>query len=224
MVIQLTKKCNLNCFYCDCHSDDSEVLSQESVIEMVKHAVLQGEASFDLSDGEPLLYPDIEILIDKIKQIEGVEKVTISTNGILLPKKLEILKAAGLDGVSIHMDTSDAWEYAKITGAEMVLNDVLSGMWLAYAKDIPLTVNVALHEKSRDALIVIAAFAKKMDINIRFVNCGRYTEEAGLSEEKVVKKLSRHFKDLTMCAEHVYSSSELKGKIIFADQMTETFA
>lgn len=223
MVIQLTKKCNLNCFYCEHHSNVAAELSQDRVCEMVKEAVENGETYFDFAGGEPLLYPDIEGLIRKVKQIEGVEKITVSTNGILLPEKLDGLKAAGIDGVSIHMDASQAWHYAQITGAEMVLNKVLTGMWSAVAKDIPVAVSTVLHEKSKDALVVMAGFAKKMDITIRFVNCGKYSEEAGLNEETVVELLKRHLKDFDRLEEHVYGSPELKGRIVFADHLTEAF-
>lgn len=224
MVIQLTKKCNLNCFYCKHHGMEMEELSQDIVCEIVKNAVKSGESYFDFSGGEPLLYPDFETLVKKVKQIEGVERVTVSTNGILLLDKLNGLIEAGIDGINIHMDASDAYNYTEITGAEMVLNDVLSGMWTAIARGIPVALSIVLHEKSKSSLVILAGFAKKMDIKIRFVNCGKYTEEAELLEEDVIKKLSRHVKELHKVEEHVYHSPELKGKIVFADQLTEAFA
>lgn len=221
MIIKLTKKCNLNCFYCKDHDESAEeVLSLDDVCEMVKQAVEKGEHTFDLAGGEPLLYPDIEILVAKLKEIEGVDKVTITTNGLLLLDKLEALRTEGIDGINIHMDVWNAFNYAEITGAESVLNEVLGGIWTSVAKDIPVAISVVLHEKSISSVGVMAGFAKKMDISIRFVPC---SDAIQFTEDEVINILKRHFKDLKEIETHVYNSSELKGRIVFADKLEEAF-
>lgn len=222
MVIRLTNECNLNCFYCKKHDTREIHLTESEIYSMVKHAAGTADPWIELAGGEPLLYPEIEELIRSIKEIPGVKKVTVTTNGILLSEKLSGLQKAGIDGINIHIDSGDAWTYAKITGKEMVMNEVLSGMWLALAKDIPVTISIMMHEYSKDSFVVLASFAKKMKIDIRFVYCREFTDAAGLNEENVIKKLSRHFPDLHAVKAHVYQSSMLKGRILFADHLTET--
>ena len=224
MVIQLTNKCNLNCFYCKCHGMELNELSVDEVIEKVKSAAEHGETVIDFGGGEPLMHPNIEKLVKEAKQVPGVEKVTLTTNGVFLPQKLEALNIAGIDGINIHMDASDAYSYAQITGEEMVMNEVLQGLWTAVARDIPVALSVALHEKSLSSIVVLTSFAKKMDIKIRFVDIGTYSEDVGLNETSVVKLLSRHIEGLHKEAEHTYISTALKGKITFTDRFEEAFA
>lgn len=222
MVIKLTNECNLNCFYCKKHDTEEVHPTEAEIHSMVKQAAETGDSWIELAGGEPLLYPKIEELVRNVKKIPGVKKVTVTTNGILLSEKLSGLQKAGIDGINIHIDSGDAWTYAKITGKEMVMNEVLSGMWSALAKDIPVTISIMMHEHSKDSFVVLASFAKKLKIDIRFVYCGGFTGAVGLNEENVIKKLSRHFPDLHMVQAHVYQSSMLKGRILFADHLTET--
>lgn len=225
MIIQLTNKCNINCFYChNRYIESEENLSQDVVCEMVKEAVANGEVYFDFAGGEPLLYPDLENLVEKVKQIKGVQKVSITTNGILLVSKLESLINAGIDGINVHLDSTDAYTYSQITGCEQVLNPVLSGIWTAIARNISVAISVVLHEKSRYSLIVMAGLAKKLDMTVRFVEYGELSSSCQLGKAEVVKILSRHIKDLREDENNCYRSSEMKGKIVFSNQIGAAFA
>ena len=92
--ISVTDKCNLRCEYCmpgDIeHLPMSEILSFEEICESVRCMAELGISRVKLTGGEPLIRRDIEGLVRNIKSVPGIEQVTMTTNGVFLPEKLEV--------------------------------------------------------------------------------------------------------------------------------------
>ena len=97
--ISVTQKCNLNCIYChregvfDCPSSTREEIKSELIKKIVRCAAELGIRKVKVTGGEPLLREDIAEIIGTISQTKGIEDVSITTNGTLLERFAQPLKA-----------------------------------------------------------------------------------------------------------------------------------
>ena len=142
--ISITDKCNLRCKYCmpgdiD-HLPMSELLTYEEISYITGIAVSCGIKRIKITGGEPLVRRGCCKLIKILKDIPGIEEVTITTNGVLLEERLEELRKAGIDGINISIDTLDPERYERITGADE-LDRVLRGMDKACDCGIRVKIN-----------------------------------------------------------------------------------
>ncbi len=118
--ISLTDRCNFRCVYCMpeegvCAMSHDEILRIEEIERLVAVAAGIGIRSVRLTGGEPLVRKGVVDLVDTITGIEGIENVSMTTNGVLLPRMIDDLKAAGLSRVNISLDTLDADQFHEIT-------------------------------------------------------------------------------------------------------------
>lgn len=213
--IRLTSHCNYQCFYCSEYGRKTGIIPLEEVVHECEKAASQGVSAIELGGGEPMLHPDLAEIVHRVKHIDGIDYVSIFTNGSLLKDHISELKKMGLDEVNLHMDVPDASAYARITGRSKILNDILDVIWAVNAKDIPLTITVYLHNESKTYLAVMAGLAKKFPIKICYAKLPKYSEACGLDEKTVVSILKRSMKDLKPDGNHRYVSSALKGTICF---------
>ena len=178
----LQDKCQYDCFYCPLKGEGSNRKEAEN-------ADMFRGANVELCGGEPLLLDDITETVKRLKAVDGIGKVRLTTNGILLAGKADELKAAGLDGVNIHVDTIESVGFTKTTGCEQLLNEVLKGIWKAVAIGMPTTVTVVVHKYSLSGCAVMAGLAKQLPIVVRFVWEGEYS--AGIDEKTVFEKIRK---------------------------------
>lgn len=120
--ISITDRCNLRCAYCMPNGAEfipmSEILTYEEIIRIVKQAAKLGIKIIKITGGEPLVRKDCASLIKMLKDIDGIEKVTMTTNGLLLAENIDDLIKAGLDAINISIDTLDPLVYKKLTGVD----------------------------------------------------------------------------------------------------------
>ena len=130
--ISLTDLCNLRCTYCMPAEGvplrpRSDFLSYEEIAAVVREAAALGLTKIRLTGGEPLVKKDLDVLIEQLKAVPGVEEVALTTNGTLLAPLAAALKAAGLDRLNISLDTLDPEKYRRITrGGD--IEDVMRGI------------------------------------------------------------------------------------------------
>lgn len=143
MRISITDRCNLRCKYCMPEGVEwvrrREILSLEEIEAIAISAAALGIRYLKVTGGEPLVRRDCCQLIERLKAIQGIEKVTITTNGVLLDRYLEDLMNAGVDGINISLDTLDREMYRKITGQDR-LAEVLAV--IKKASELPVKVKV----------------------------------------------------------------------------------
>ena len=118
--ISVTDRCNLRCKYCMPDGirsvPMSQILTFEEILAIVREAASIGIRCVRLTGGEPLVRLGMPDLVRKLKAVPGIEKVTMTTNGILLQENLPALTGAGLDAVNISLDTMDRAQYRAIAG------------------------------------------------------------------------------------------------------------
>lgn len=173
--ISVTDRCNLRCTYCmpeegiQLKSHD-DILSHEEIEEIVKTAVKLGFYKFRLTGGEPLIRKGIVGLVARLAKIDGVQTLAMTTNGLLLPKYANELKAAGLTRLNISIDSLISERYKQIScGGE--LSQVLLGIETVKAAGFKNTkLNVVMVDGfNNDEKEEFKLFAEQNDMKVRFI-------------------------------------------------------
>jgi cyclic pyranopterin phosphate synthase len=146
-----------------------DILTFEEIIRVVEAAAKIGIQKIKITGGEPLVRKGIVDLVKRIKNIQGIEQVTLTTNGVLLKDVAKELLEAGLDAINISLDTLNRIKYQRITRKDK-LEEVLLGIEKAVALGIKVKINcVPMKEFNEADLVDIAAFAKNRKIDVRFI-------------------------------------------------------
>ena len=172
--ISVTDRCNLRCVYCMPEEgvepiSHADVLSYEETVRLVRIFAELGIKDVRLTGGEPLVRRGIESLVYEIKAMPGIETVSITTNGILLPEKLPALIEGGLDAVNISLDTLDAGKFDRIT-RRTGLPVVLEAIDLCLDAGLNTKINVvAMKGINDDEFVSLAELAKDRNLAVRFI-------------------------------------------------------
>jgi len=168
--ISVTDRCNLRCCYCMPEGVQDvgmkNILTFEEIWEIVRTGVSLGITHIRITGGEPLVRKGCVDLIRGIREIPGVETITMTTNGVLLGNYGKQLKEAGVDGVNISLDTLDPEEFYKITGKRK-LQEVLAGIRAAKTAGLPVKLN-AVNRKELDP-IPLVRYAQEENLPLRFI-------------------------------------------------------
>lgn len=198
MRISITDKCNLRCRYCMPKDVEltsmEELLTYEEIVKVCEQAVSLGITRFKITGGEPLVRRNADRFAAMIKEIPGVEQVTLTTNGILLKNQADSLKKAGLDGVNVSLDTLDAEKFHEITGFQ-TLDKVLEGIDAALQAGLKVKINTVLTEDNADYQSMIA-FAEKKGIILRFIEImpiGYGKNQKGISNQWLLEQLEKEY-------------------------------
>ncbi|WP_207696688.1 molybdenum cofactor biosynthesis protein A [Enterococcus sp. DIV0212c] len=237
--LSVTDRCDLRCTYCMpatgmCFLKKDEVLSFDEILFLIKSLATQGIKKVKITGGEPLTRTDTIALIKAIKEIKGIEKVTLTTNGIQLAKYASALKLAKLDGINVSIDTLDPDEFHKITRVGD-LNRVLAGLEKAIEVGLPnIKVNtVARGELTDEEICEIAALAKTNLIHVRFIELmpiGLGKGCPGKTQEELFSVLESRYGSLISYDQRLgngpasyFSLPEFKGKIGFISALGHCF-
>lgn len=168
--ISVTDRCNLRCCYCMPEGVQDvgmkNILTFEEIWEIVRTGVSLGITHIRITGGEPLVRKGCVDLIRGIREIPGVETITMTTNGVLLGNYGKQLKEAGVDGVNISLDTLDLEEFYKITG-KRELQEVLAGIRAVKTAGLPVKLN-AVNRKELDP-IPLVRYAQEENLPLRFI-------------------------------------------------------
>ncbi|HSE16896.1 MAG TPA: GTP 3',8-cyclase MoaA [Pyrinomonadaceae bacterium] len=175
--VSLTDRCNFRCFYCLPHGEPpiapkEQMLSYEEIDYVCEIFVSLGIEKIRLTGGEPMLRRDIETIIRKLSRLKssGLQDLALTTNGYYLPDRAQSLKDAGLDRVTISLDSLKRDIFKRMTGVD-VLDKVLAGITAAKAAGLePIKINaVIVRGHNEDEVADFAAFAREHDVKMRFI-------------------------------------------------------
>jgi GTP 3',8-cyclase len=175
--VSLTDRCNFRCFYCLPHGEPpiapkEQMLSFEEIEYVCEIFVSLGIEKIRLTGGEPMLRRDIETIIRKLSRFKtaGLIDLALTTNGYFLPERARSLKDAGLDRVTISLDSLKRDIFKRMTGVD-VLEKVLAG--IAAAKEAglePIKINAVIVRGHNESEVAdFAAFAREHDVKMRFI-------------------------------------------------------
>ena len=178
--ISVTDRCNFRCTYCmpaEIYGDRYEFLPRadlltfEEIARLVRIMVRQGAVKVRLTGGEPLVRNDVERLVGMIAQIDGVDDLTMTTNAYLLADKARALKEAGLQRVTVSLDTLDDEIFRRMNGRDFGTKRVLEGLEAAQRVGLsPIKVNSVVQRGVNDhTLVDLARFCKERGYILRFI-------------------------------------------------------
>ncbi|KAB2903149.1 MAG: GTP 3',8-cyclase MoaA [Anaerolineae bacterium] len=174
--ISITDRCNFRCTYCmpahhQVFLSKDDLLTFEEITRLAQILVELGIQKIRLTGGEPLLRAGIENLVEKLVQIEGLHDLAMITNGYLLPRKAQALKAAGLHRLTISLDSLDNAVFRHMNGGLANVEQVLAGIAAAeQAGFAPLKINVVVQRGVNDhTLVNLAHYFKERGHILRFI-------------------------------------------------------
>jgi cyclic pyranopterin phosphate synthase len=149
----------------------SQVLTFEEITRLTRIIVRLGAVKVRLTGGEPLVREQLETLVAMLSGIEGVDDLTLTTNGYLLPQKAQALKDAGLKRITISLDSMDDAVFRHMNGNRSSVQKVLDGMNAAEKVGLfPIKVNAVVQRGVNDHTIVdLARFCKDKGYILRFI-------------------------------------------------------
>jgi cyclic pyranopterin phosphate synthase len=171
--ISVTDRCNLKCFYCRPENQEfiprEEVLDYEDMVRFVKVLTKFGLKSVRITGGEPLLRKDIEKFIAMLNEVESIDDISMTTNGITLKKQAKSLKDAGLKRLNISIDSLKPELFYNITKGN--LKNVIDGIVEAKKVGIePIKVNaVIIKGLNENEALDFVKFGKEYGVEVRFI-------------------------------------------------------
>jgi cyclic pyranopterin phosphate synthase len=233
--ISVTDRCNLRCIYCMPlegipQLPHSEILSYEEVRTVVQAAAELGITKIRLTGGEPLVRAELPKLIKMLSQIEGIQELSLTTNGTFLKKHAPELKQAGLSRVNVSLDTlkPDKFRYITRLGE---LKTVLEDIEAAKEAGLhPVKINtVVMRGINDDEILDFAKMTYKEECHVRFIELMPFK---GAAEFVPSIELRRHISllgKLEPCTSTTgngpatyYRLAGAKGAIGFISPLTET--
>ena len=190
--ISVTDKCNLRCIYCMpaeglAWIERERLLRFEEIERLVRIFASLGVRKIRLSGGEPLVRRDLPRLVAMLHEIDGIEEIALSTNGILLEEQLPALMHAGLARVNISLDTlrEDRFEeLARRPGLAQVLAAVEASV---RAGALPVKINcVAMRGRNDDEIEAFARYARDHEVAVRFIELMPVRDNLGLAADAYI--------------------------------------
>ncbi len=174
MRISVTDRCNLRCLYCMPEEGvpwkpHDAMLSFDEIERLVVIAAAEGFSRIRLTGGEPLVRLGVVDLVKAIHNTPGIERVAMTTNGILLPKYAQELRDAGLDRVNISLDTLDPEQFKHITRWGNI-DDVFTGIDAALEYGFnPVKINSVVVRSLNQDLLAYAKLSLDRPLHVRFI-------------------------------------------------------
>ncbi|MFH1996683.1 MAG: GTP 3',8-cyclase MoaA [Candidatus Omnitrophota bacterium] len=174
--ISVTDRCNLRCFYCMPsegveNQPHNELLTFEEITRLARIFVSLGITKIRLTGGEPLVRKNILKLVRSLAGIEGVEEISLTTNGALLSSFARDLKCAGLSRINVSLDSLNEDTFKKVTRNRSSLANVLEGIRSAKEAGFdPIKLNVVVIKGVNDNEILdFVEFAGSEKLVLRFI-------------------------------------------------------
>lgn len=194
--ISLTDRCNFRCIYCMPEEGvqqmgHDEILRIEEIEAIVRVATRIGIRSVRLTGGEPLVRKGVVDLVRDLKSVDGIDNISMTTNGVLLPEMAADLKEAGLSRVNISLDTLDADQFKYITRVGKI-ESTLKGIDAALEAGFdPVKINAVTVRSLNQDYLAFAKLSIDKPLHVRFIEympVGKSTgaDGSGWGKEDVV--------------------------------------
>ena len=171
----MTDRCNFRCPYCMPARDvifqpREDILTYEEFETLVRLGVALGVRDVRITGGEPLLRRDVDRLVRRLARIEGLEDLSLTTNGFYLKSLAGPLKAAGLRRINVSLDTLRRDRFRALTGVDG-LPGLLEGLDAAEAAGLtPIKVNaVLMRGVNDDEILDFVEWSRQRGFGFRFI-------------------------------------------------------
>jgi len=207
--LSVTDRCNLRCRYCMPEPEyvwlpREDILSFEEMATLTGYFADLGVDKVRLTGGEPLLRRDLARLVRLLRQDRRIIEVALTTNGILLAETAQELYEAGLDRVTVSLDTLRPERFRQLTARDefaRVIEGIESIGKTGFA-DLKLDT-VAIQGFNEDELSALIEFARHYQAEVRFIEymdvggANEWSLDKVLSREQILAQLSRRYGIIT---------------------------
>ncbi|APC39631.1 GTP 3',8-cyclase MoaA [Clostridium estertheticum] len=235
--ISVTDRCNLRCIYCMPEQgikklEHVDILRFEEIFKIVKVSEKLGINKVRYTGGEPLVMKDIDKLIYETSKLQGIEDISITTNGILLGDMASDLKKAGLKRVNISLDTLDDVKFKSITrigNLDKVMKSIDRCLTLGLK---PVKINTVLMRGFNDTEFEdFLNLTREMPIEIRFIELMPIGEGIKIYDKSKISfmEILKNHPELTQIENEKSSTAQMykikgaKGKIGFISPVSCKF-
>ena len=173
--LSITDRCNLRCMYCMPEEGidflpHEKVLSYEEILRIVRLSIYRGIQKVRITGGEPLVRKGFTGFLKRMREIEGLEEITITTNGVLLKHYAAEIKECGVHRLNISLDSLKPEKFKKITGRdlfEQVWDGIQEAERLGFA---PIKINVvAIKGVNDDEIEDFGRLTLEKPYHVRFI-------------------------------------------------------
>jgi cyclic pyranopterin phosphate synthase len=180
----------------------NEILRFEEIVRLCRILAVLGIRAVKVTGGEPLVRRGAAELVKNLKALPGIEKVTMTSNGVLLAEHIDSLIAAGLDAVNISLDSLDEGSFSSVTRCEgQALNSIRYAIERASGLGLTVKINcVPLRGVNEGELIKLAELARNTIQAVRFIELmplGAAVSLQPLPADEVKALLEKEFGPLT---------------------------
>jgi cyclic pyranopterin phosphate synthase len=173
--LSVTDRCNLRCIYCMPEEgvefvSHEDILSYEEMLHVVRISVLSGIQKIRLTGGEPLVRKGFIPFLEDLSNVEGLNEISLTTNGVLLKEYAKEIKECGICRINISLDSLKPGKFSRITG-----KDCFEKVWegIEEAERIgfnPIKINVvAMKGINEDEIVDFARLTFGKPYHIRFI-------------------------------------------------------
>lgn len=238
--ISITERCNLRCLYCMPEEGvplqpDSHILTSDEIIRIAELFVSQGVKKIRLTGGEPTVRKDILDIVGRLNEIQGLDEICITSNGIALHRKLPKLAELGLTSLNLSLDTLVEGKFTLITRRNGLKN-VLKSLETALEVGIPkVKLNVVIVKGlNDDEILNFVKLAQFYPIEIRFIEYmpfdgNKWELEKVISFQEIVDIIKLKHPDIYRQIHKYGETSKIfeipgfKGRLGFISSMTADF-
>jgi GTP 3',8-cyclase len=239
--VSVTDRCNFRCQYCMPAEglpwlDRAEILSFEEIERLVRLLVGMGITDVRLTGGEPLVRRQLPELVKMLSEVDGLQDLSLTTNGYLLERMAGDLVAAGLRRINVSLDSLSRDRFFQMTRRDS-LPQVIAGLEALehYPELGPIKVNcVAMRGFTEDEVLPFARLARRKPYEVRFIEFMPLDADRSWSEDRVltggeVRDMIEAVYPLEPLERHSHATARLyrfrdgKGAIGFINPVSEPF-
>ncbi|MBM7631912.1 GTP 3',8-cyclase MoaA [Geomicrobium sediminis] len=196
--ISIMDRCNFRCSYCMpkeifgpdyVFMNEEQLLSFDEIVRIADQFAKLGVTKLRITGGEPLLRKGVASLIERLKQIKGINDLALTTNGVMLPKLAKELKAAGLERVNISFDALSIETFQLMSGRKTSPNAVIRGIKAAKEAGLGVKINMVVQRGVNEhEVLPMAQFCKREQVTLRFIEFMDVGQTNGWNFDQVVSK------------------------------------
>lgn len=213
--ISVTDRCNLRCVYCMPPEgidliESADILRYEELLRIARVAIAHGVSKIRVTGGEPLVRKGIIDFLKSLSSIDGLEDLSLTTNGVLLKDYAQKLKDAGLKRVNVSLDSMKRDRFQKMTRGDN-LQQVLDGLEEAQRVGLtPVKINmVVIKGFNDDEVVDFALMSKTKPYHVRFIEYMPFNTQEGWQRDKCLS--AKELKEMIDRVEPLIPVTDTKG-------------
>jgi len=172
--LAVTDRCNLRCFYCmpaegiD-YLPKKQLLSYEEMERSLRVLARLGISKVRITGGEPFLRKDLISFLRRVRAIDGIEEINITTNGVLTAPFIPELKELGIKSINLSLDSLNRERFFKITRRDE-LDKVMATFHALLRHNMQVKINaVVMQGQNTEDIIPLAQLTKDYPVSVRFI-------------------------------------------------------